>query len=877
MRKKILSFLLSLLLLISLALPVSAAKEETQIPETRQFRIVNVKTLERLARNCRLDSYSRNLVVSLEADLNLSGSDFQGIPIFCGTFEGNGHTIRGLDLTGEGSQQGLFRYLAESAVVEDLHLQANIQPTGSAAAVGGFVGNNSGVLRNCSFTGTVSGKEYIGGIAGVNTVTGIIEYCYVSGVVFGDHFVGGLAGQNAGTIRSCENQAHINETPRENQVELTDITLDSVFRSEAANTVTDVGGIAGNSSGMIRDCTNWATVGYASMGYNIGGIAGTQSGTVLNCENLGDISGRKEVGGIAGQMEPSSVMKFEEDALQILNRQLNNMGKAVSAASPNLEGAGESILNNMGGMYDYIQGAQSAVETLIPDPSNPVRPDDDTIQAAKNAIGSNLNGMAHQMERVGASAYTALGKVSTNLQAIYDQINGMRTTLANISDTVGGSVVDRSDEDTEADLSGKVAQCRNSGDIHADMNCGGIAGAIAMENDLDVEEDWLVTGKNSLNFESELRAVILDCENSGIIAAGKQNVGGIVGLQSLGLVKLSRNRGKLDAETADYVGGISGHSTGYIRSSYANGEIFGNMHVGGIAGAAAVATDCRSLVRLHAVEKLGAILGSREENIAEVEDPVSRNYYLPVQEDMGAIDRISYDGLAQPTDKESFFSQEDLPDMFCQALVTFRYGNGMERKYTVDFGSAFPQSWIPPIPPKDGRQSYWEGMEEADLSAICFDMVFEQAYTNQTSVLESSVTRNDLPVLFVQGLFSEGVALSAQISEDQPILESREQLLEIWQFRTSEPENQSQIRLQLPDGAEPEQLRVLIRNADGQWRTEAHHVLGRYAVAVLTPGDDAIALVQTGSIPWLLLGVVFTAAAAAAVFLTMRHRKKKAT
>lgn len=873
MSKRIVSLLLSLFLLVSLAIPAGA--EETQTPEKRHVRIANLKSLEKLAENCRLDSYSQDLVVSLEADLDLEGSAFAGIPIFCGTFEGNGHTIRGLDLTHEGSEQGLFRYLTESAVVEDLHLQGNVQPTGSAAAVGGFVGRNSGILRGCSFTGIVSGTEYIGGIAGENTVTGIIESCRVSGIVFGDHFVGGMAGKNVGTIRLCENSASINETPRENQVELTDITLDSIFHSEAANTVTDVGGIAGSSSGMIRDCTNLATVGHPSMGYNIGGISGTQSGSILNCENRGNIFGRKEVGGIAGQMEPSSVMKFEEDALQILTRQLDGMSKAVSAASSNLEGAGESIINNIGGMYDYIQDAQNAVQTLIPDLSNPVLPDEDTIQAARNNIGSSLNGMSRQMERIGSSAYTALGKVSTNLQAIYDQINAMRTTMANISDTMGGSVVDRSDEDTEEDLSGKVAQCRNYGDIQADLNCGGIAGAIALENDLDVEEDWMISGENSLNFQSELRAVILNCENRGIIAAGKQNAGGIVGLQSLGLVKMSQNAGKLDAEAADYVGGVSGNSTGFIRSSYANGEIFGSMHVGGIAGSAAVVTDCCSLVRIHGVEKLGAVLGSREENLAEVENPVSENYYLPVQEDPGAIDGISYDGLAQPMEEEPFFRQENLPEMFRHVMVTFRYGNGMERIFTVDFGTAFPESWIPPIPPKEGRKSYWKGMEDADLSGIFFDMVFEQAYTNQTAVLESSLTRNDLPLLFVQGVFSEDASLSVQESGDQPSQETREELLEVWQFQTGEAENQTQIRIQIPDGADTEQLRILIRGSDGMWRSEAHHVLGRYAVAALTSGDDAIAVVQTESIPWLLIGVIFAAAAVAAVFLIHRNRKNK--
>lgn len=873
MNKKILSLLLSVFLLLSLALPAMAA--ETEAPEARRIRIVNLKNLEKLAENCRLDSYSENLVVSLEADLDLNGRAFAGIPIFCGRFEGNGHTIRGLYLTKEGSQQGFFRYLTESAVVHDLHLQGEIQPEGSAGNVGGFAGENAGKIRGCSFSGTVSGKEYIGGIAGTNTVTGIIEDCRVSGSVFGGHFVGGMAGQNLGTIRSCENSAAINETSWQNELEFSEMTLDSVFHSEAANTVTDVGGIAGRSSGVIRACTNLANVGYLSMGYNIGGIAGTQSGSILDCENRGEIFGRKEVGGIVGQMEPASVVKFEEDAFQILERQLKGIEQAVNSASSNLEGAGENILRRMGGMYPLIRNAQDAVNTLIPDPEKPELPDQDTLQAARNTIGSSLTGMAEVMEGVGYTAYSALGKVSTNLISITKQIDAMRTTLGNASETLGGSVVDRSDEDTELDLSGKVAGCSNDANIRADMNCGGIAGAIAMENDLDVEEDWQVFGENSLNFESEIRAVIRNCENRGVISVGKQNAGGIVGLQSLGLVKKSLNTGKLDAENADYVGGISGLSLGFIRSSYAKGEIWGDTCLGGIAGSASIATDNYALVHFESgTEKIGAILGKREENQTEEENPISSNYYLAVHKDPGAIDGISYNGQAQPLTEDVFFQLENIPEVFRNVTVTFRYGNGMDRKYTVDFGTSFPKEWIPPIPPKEGRQSYWKGMEAADLSAVFFDRVFEQAYTTQTSVLESPLTRNEIPLLFVQGIFSEDAILDVQQTDSEISLESGEKLLEIWQFRTSEPDRQSRIRLQLPETADPEAIRILIRQSDGTWRTENGHVLGRYAVASLISGDDAIAVVQTGTIPWLPILAAAGLIVLAGIFL-IRKRKTK--
>lgn len=872
MYKKWISLLLSLMLLLSLAL--SAAAEETdQEPQSKHITIVNLKSLEKLAENCRLDSYSRDLVVSLQADLDLTGRDFSGIPTFSGRFEGNGHTIRGLEIREDGSFQGFFRYLTDNAVVQDLHLEGTLEPGGSAAEVGGFAGENRGLISGCSFTGTVSGKEYVGGIAGINLVSGTIANCRVSGNAHGDHFVGGIAGKNSGVIRSCENKMVINDTPQQNQVELTDITLRSALETEAAATVTDVGGIAGISSGLIRDCVNLGRVGYPSMGYNIGGIAGTQSGTIVDCENKAEIYGRKEVGGIVGQMEPSSVMTFETDVLQILEGQLNDMVSTVNQASSNLQGAGSSIAGQLGNMYYYVNDAQNAVMSLIPTEENPGMPDADTIQAARNTIGSSMVGMSRTLDGMGAAAYSAIGAVSSNLHAMNGHINAMRNTIGNVSETLGGSLTDRSDEDTETDFTGKVVDCSNAGAIHADMNAGGITGAMALENDLDIQEDWAVMGENSLNFESELRAVVRNCENTASVTVKKQNAGGLVGLQSLGLVKDSRNFGPLEAEAADYVGGISGQSQGYIRGCHANCAITGTQWVGGIAGSAAIASDCVSLVKIqNTVEKTGAILGDREQNETEEENPIAGNFYLAVGEDLGAIDGISYEGQAQPLDEEGFFLM-DLPDRFREAHVTFVFASGAEKRFTVDVGSSFPQHKFPALPTENGRHSYWEGLEEGDLNGIFFDLTFQQAFVRQTSVLESHDMREGRPLLLAQGLFEEDARVEVEQIQVQLPLGSRQILLEAWQFAASEPEHLERIRLHLPADTAPEDISLYLRDASGAWRLAEHHVFGSYVVADVALGDGAVALVETDDLTVLLIAGGALLLAALGGFLIYRKRK----
>ena len=146
MNKKLLSLLLIPALLLSLLIPVLAKEEEEKAPAGRKIAIKTEEEFLDFAENCRIDSYSQDLTVTLKQDLDLSHADFTGIPIFCGTFEGGHHKIENLDLTGDGSHQGLFRYIAQGAKVNDLAVTGNAEPGGSQSNVGGIAGSNAGTL-----------------------------------------------------------------------------------------------------------------------------------------------------------------------------------------------------------------------------------------------------------------------------------------------------------------------------------------------------------------------------------------------------------------------------------------------------------------------------------------------------------------------------------------------------------------------------------------------------------------------------------------------------------------------------------------------------------------------------------------------------------
>ncbi len=874
MCKRIFAWILCVSLLFSMASPVYAVEDTTTKP--RNCVIADREAFLAFAENCRMDSFSRNLEVSLETDIDLTGTGFSGIPIFCGTFLGNGHTIKGLSLTAPGSNQGLFRYLTETATVQDLKIIGTVQPAGSAGNVGSLAGSNAGIIRNCSFTGQVSGNTYVGGIAGINGISGILEDCTVTGRIYGSHFVGGMAGESRGVIRGCENKANLNDSAKQNTVDLSDITIESIAGSESVSTVTDIGGIAGSSGGVIRNCVNRGNVGYQQMGYNIGGIAGTQSGSLLDCENHGQVHGRKDVGGIVGQLEPTALISFEEDALQILQKQLDSMGSTVSATVSNVQGAGDQMITQVGNLKDHVDNAKDAVDALIPDRDNPELPDMDAIQAAQNTVSGSISGMTETLKGMKESTYSSIGILSNNLHSLQSQMNAMRSTLGNISQTLGGSITDVSDRDSESDLTGKVAGCVNYGTVLADRNAGGIAGAVGLENDLDMEEDWSILGENSLNFESELRAVLLACTNEGAITCKKQNAGGIAGWQSLGLVKDCLNVGTMEASAADYVGGISGQSFGYIRASSSKCRISAGKFAGGIAGLATVVTDCRSMTEISgAGEYRGAVLGKVREGYARLEQPVSGNCYFSAGEDPGAIDGISYAGQAEGVSRESFLDLDNLPGTFREVSVTFCYPNGMELRFAVPLGEGFPMDKLPVPPEKSGYEASWKDLREGDLQTVLFDARYEAQYTAKKTVLQAG-EKGKAPDVLVQGLFEEAAVLRLEPWEDPVPLEDGETLLNAWTMTVSAGESITGVRVRVPEGCSGEEVKLLLRSQEGIWQQAAVRVDGSYLAAPAGEGTGAIALVRMPSYKELVL-----VAGAGALFVLLAGwlfgRKEKRT
>lgn len=414
-RTNLLAALLTLSLLFSLIAPAAAAGGE--------ITIATPEDLIQLAKDCTLDSWSQGKRVVLTADIDLAGTDFTAIPTFGGTFDGQGHTISGLSITGSGNVRGLFRYLQTGGTIQNLTIEGAITPTDLQDTLGLLVGENRGQIRNCTAQGSVTGKNTVGGLVGCNQAGGQIINSTFSGTVTGEHYVGGIAGQNHGSILQCTNQGSINTQEQSDQVALEDLDSLEERQWNAAENLpacTDIGGITGFSDGILQSCQNTGPVGYEHVGYNVGGIAGRQSGYLHGCENQGTILGRKDVGGIAGQLEPEIFLRYGEDTMNRLWTELGTLSDQMDTLLTHVSTMQTSTTAQIRTMTDQAGEAQEATGDLLDAAKDWANGNLDQINDLSARLSWTLDQLAPILDTVG-DLPDALTKVVEDLQEAIDR------------------------------------------------------------------------------------------------------------------------------------------------------------------------------------------------------------------------------------------------------------------------------------------------------------------------------------------------------------------------------------------------------------------------------------------------------------------------
>ncbi|MGN0405978.1 MAG: hypothetical protein ACI4F1_12190 [Bariatricus sp.] len=935
--------------ILSLSPDVSAAEE------TETIYIDTVEDFKELAEHCTLDTWSKGKTVVLQEDISLANVEEASIPIFDGVFDGNGHTISGLKLTESMSPSGLFGVLLEHAVVKNLYVSGAEISSETGENVGGLAGENYGTITGCEFTGHVEGDRNVGGIVGINASSGHVEGCSISGSVIGDRMTGGIAGCNLGEIRDCTNNAYINTTSVDPAIHPEDLDIDFSMDTTKLSSMdttmasSDTGGIAGYSSGILLSCVNQAPVGYPHIGYNIGGIAGRSCGYVEGCENTSAVYGRKDVGGISGQMEPYIAQNITESTLAKLERQFDELDALMSVAMNDANDGVGNITSRLNRIADYADSAAGAAKNIrtsgtITSSVNgngssgssgsvSVSPSQAEAEGSSAAAGgggavvtpgggvsggavvsggeitagvsggsaegsgqssasgnisastqisvttslsglsSAIYGMSGQMRLLNGEVSGTSGTLTEDLKAIQEKINQISDTAMELfrGDGEGDILVDSSEIDIDLVTLGKSVDCQNSGSVNGDINVGGIAGSMAMEYELDPEDDISANLDSTESRKLEVKAIIQKCVNTGEVISKRSYAGSICGKMDLGLISNSEGYGNVTSENGDYVGGIAGLTSSVIRRCFAKCTLSGKKNIGGIVGSgvtkdlsgdSSTVAGCYSMVNIESYKDyVGAVSGVNAGIFVE-------NYF--VSDTLTGINGRSYTGKAQPITYEELLNQNTtIPEAFSKLSITFTADDEVVKKVPFTYGESFDESIYPSIPEKDGYYGFWD---KDELTELHLDTVVKAVYTPYVTSLSNGETRNDgRPVFFIEGQFDDEADAVVTTRPNTPSefdnlakdwneflkksfrgMKVGREIVEQWKISIPDDgEDTHTIRYLAPD-TDPDNLEIYVKDPD-DWKTVDTETIGSYLAFEVQSQDVEVAVIRTVNVWWVWL------------------------
>lgn len=603
-----------------------------------------LNSLQRVAENMNdRDALSYNFV--LKNDIDASGlvdakgkSTYNtiggGNTAFTGTFDGDGHTIVGLQAKG-----GIFGKLGSGAVVKNINIASSVFTgintgdsvgavaaennggsisgisgygntiKGSGGVIGGLVGKNYGAISNSADQSTV--------IAGANTVAGGIAG--INGTDAGNFLIGTLenvqsnSAVTTGSLGAGEYASNLGGIVGKNEMLLNKYNINNVsahgVTGKTGNTQTS-GGIVGTNEGRISNAYNESIIHGSE---NIGGVAGQNGTQASNSKlaELNDVANAVEIIGDAGSQNVGGLVGMQDHATTNQGRNTGaitgctNVGGMVGYNTAdsylkNLENSPQATITGItyvGGIAGVNEGEISADNQLNLVNSGKIYGWENVGGiAGKNSgkidnVNSNINlYVIDEATRTALKGNTVItpnaqffgGVTGENVGIITNATNRARVDAAQAS-YVGGIVGRNTSED------GKVGQLLGMGNSNEGFVIGNnYVGGVIGKNEVAITG----TAKDSVGIV-----------NSGTVIALAGGAGGIIGENSADITHvIMKNEGEVHGNASiegsteeNGTGGIIGvngykaDGTGANISNSSlmnrvNGNVSGVANVGGIIG-----------------------------------------------------------------------------------------------------------------------------------------------------------------------------------------------------------------------------------------------------------------------------------------------------
>lgn len=565
--------LLALAALVWITVPVSARAEGETVDtwdgtavaftkgrgtKEEPWLIENAEQLAYLAQQVNNGTDYKREHFRLVSDLDLRGNEWTPIGtegnLFWGGFDGDGHTITGMTITGkENSYVGLFgecrNFTAASSYIKSVTVKG----------------------------ANISGKSFVGAIAGAGAN---ISDCYsIENTIYASRCVGGVCGSLIGKISGC-------------------------YNSSSVSGISTAGGIMGSASyegndgnGVVEYCYNIGTVTVSEQDSSVGGITGASANRydISNCLNCGKITGNgKNVGGIAGSTD-SNYMNFIGNCYY--NSDLNNAGVGEGASDKVIPLTTSQLCGALPDGLDSTIWKEGSVDTSTAKAT-------DTGSRFGTATGTYIN----------LTKVAKIGETKTASVPVYNYVttNGDDWDTYTLITTAEEFVAIGRDDtkwsgnyvlENDIDVSGvKLTSIGNPGTAYT----GKFSGDGHTISHINLQEG---NGYGSLfGYVKDSKVMLLAV--NGEIDLGNNDAGGICGVLDGGEIYGSSFIGTVKGAT---VGGICAHGgSGKISQCFFEGDLQGRNATAGICGMGGNVggiNHCISIATIDITENDGNLAG----------------------------------------------------------------------------------------------------------------------------------------------------------------------------------------------------------------------------------------------------------------------------
>ena len=452
--------------------------------------------------------------------------------------------------------------------------------------------------------------------------------------------------------------------------------------------------------------------------------------------------------------------------LQALSKDVRTQMSTIAGLLGEMPGQTNQLMSDMKSITGSMDKMTDELDDILDD-------FDDEMDTMKDDLRQKGNTISDTLDNTSDTLHTDFDGVRDSLDRVKDQFDVIRGTVSDALDELKNRIDDKSiyvdvSELTDATAGdGKIISSTNSGEVYADTQGGGIAGAIVKTNPQKASA-WFFQDKNddedddeddSDNITRHVLAAIFSSSNTADITVKGDYAGGIVGKADYGIIVAGENYGDILADGGKYAGGIAGRCDNTIRDSYVLSGVSGDGYVGGVAGRGEDISGnyvCAYLDMDSYVKSSGAVVG-------KADGVVKDNYF--VDNGYGAVDGVTRSSEAESMDYDSLIQLGNMPLNFTQFTVRFMNGEQVVWQNTFAYGDELPEENYPDLPKSKDGYVYWE---EKDVSPIHRNVTVHAVYRAYMPALTADAEAEKSPVL-MGGEFYPDTKISVREATDEEL------------------------------------------------------------------------------------------------------------